>query len=108
MTLGDSIADLWAIVTELERTGDADAGVAMFGNSSGGAIVLAAAAGLPVNALVMFEVPLDSEGGTDGAEFLAGLRERIAGDDPDAVVEFFMKDMPREWLEQAKTSPPGR
>jgi pimeloyl-ACP methyl ester carboxylesterase len=106
MTLADSIADLWAIVSELERTGDADGGVAMFGNSSGGAIALAAAAaGLPVNALVMFEVPLDSEEGTDGAEFHAGLRERIAGDDPDSVVEYFMKDMPREWLEQAKSSP---
>lgn len=106
MTLADSIADLWAIVSELERTGDADAGVALFGNSSGGAIALAgAAAGLPVNALVVFEVPLDAEGGNEGAEFLAGLRERIAGDDPDAVVEYFMKDMPPEWLAGAKSSP---
>lgn len=106
MTLADSIADLWAIVSELERTGDADAGVALFGNSSGGAIALAgAAAGLPVNALVVFEVPLDAEGGNEGAEFLAGLRERIAGDDPDAVVEYFMKDMPPEWLAQSKSSP---
>ena len=39
MTLADSIADLWAIVTELERTGDAPQGVAMFGNSSGGASI---------------------------------------------------------------------
>ncbi|MBM7503506.1 alpha/beta fold hydrolase [Agromyces aurantiacus] len=106
MTLADNIADLWAIVTELERMGDAPTGVALFGNSSGGSIALAAAAaGLPVNALVMFEVPLGVEQGTDGAEFLAGLRDRIAGDDPDAVVEYYMKDMPAEWLEQAKTSP---
>lgn len=106
MTLADSIADLWALVTELERTGEAPHGVAMFGNSSGGAIALAAAAaGVPVSALVLFEVPLDREGGYEGSEFLAGLRERIAGDDPDAVVEYFMKDMPAEWLEQAKASP---
>ncbi|MFE5672769.1 alpha/beta fold hydrolase [Agromyces sp. NPDC056523] len=106
MTLADSIADLYAIVTELERTGDAPQGVALFGNSSGGAIALAAAAaGFPVSALVTFEVPLDPEGGSEGEEFLAGLRDRIAGDDPDAVVEYFMKDMPHEWLEQAKASP---
>ena len=105
-TLADTIDDLRAIVTELERTGDLGDGVALFGSSSGGAIALAAAAaGLPVTAMVLWEVPLGPEEGTDGAEFLAGLRERIAGDDPDAVIEYFMKDMPREWLEGAKGSP---
>jgi pimeloyl-ACP methyl ester carboxylesterase len=106
MTLDDSIADLRAIVTELERTGELGDGVALFGNSSGGSIALAAAAaGLPVTALVLFEVPLGDELGADGAEFVAGLRERIAGDDPDAVVEYYMKDMPPAWLAGAKASP---
>ena len=51
----------------------------LFGNSSGGAISLAAAAaGLPVSGLVLFEGPLDEEGGDSGADFLAGLREQIA------------------------------
>lgn len=105
MTLHDNIVDLRAIVAELERTDDVGDGVALFGNSSGGAIALAAAAGgLPVTGMVLFEVPLDEEQGPGGAEFLAGLRERIAGHDPDAVVEYFMKDMPPEWLEGAKQS----
>jgi pimeloyl-ACP methyl ester carboxylesterase len=106
MTLHHNVADLRAIASELQRTHELGEGVALFGNSSGGAIALAAAAsGVPVTALVLFEVPLDREQGTEGAEFLAGLRERIAGHDPDAVVEYFMKGMPPEWLEQAKASP---
>ncbi|HKH08468.1 MAG TPA: alpha/beta hydrolase [Agromyces sp.] len=105
-TLDDDIADLRAITTELERTGDVGDGVVLFGNSSGGAIALAAAAaGLPVAAMVLFEVPLDEELGSGGADFVAGLRERLAGDDPDAVIEYFMKDMPPEWLAAAKSSP---
>ncbi|MGR2751960.1 alpha/beta fold hydrolase [Agromyces arachidis] len=106
MDLHHTLADLRAIVSELERTHELGEGVALFGNSSGGAIALAAAAsGLPVTAIAAFEVPLGPEQGSEGGEFLAGLRERIAGDDPDAVVEYFMKGMPPEWLEQAKASP---
>jgi pimeloyl-ACP methyl ester carboxylesterase len=106
MDLHHNLADLRAIVSELDRTHELGEGVALFGNSSGGAIALAAAAsGLPVTAIVVFEVPIGAEQGSDGAEFLAGIRERIAGDDPDAVVEYFMKDMPPEWMEQAKGSP---
>lgn len=105
MDLHHNLADLRAIVSELDRTHDLGEGVALFGNSSGGAIALAAAAsGLPVTAQVVFEVPIGAEQGTDGAEFLSGIRDRIAGDDPDAVVEYFMKDMPPEWMEQAKAS----
>ncbi len=106
MGLHETLADLRAIVAELERIHELREGVALFGNSSGGAIALAAAAhGLPVTAIVGFEVPLGEEQGDDGAEFLEGLRERIAGDDADAVVEYFMKDMPPEWLERSKGSP---
>ncbi|BDZ54174.1 alpha/beta fold hydrolase [Agromyces marinus] len=106
MGLHESLADLRAIVAELERTHDLGVGVALFGNSSGAAIALAAAAhGLPVTAIVGFEVPTGTEQGADGAEFLTGLRERLAGDDADAVVEYFMKDMPPEWLERSKASP---
>lgn len=106
MDLHHNLADLRAIVSELDRTHQLGEGVALFGNSSGGSIALAAAAsGLPVTAIVLFEVPIGDEQGTAGAEFLAGLRERISGDDPDAVVEYYMKDMPPQWLEQAKASP---
>ncbi len=103
ITLAQTIEDLRAIVDEL--TDGADDAVALFGNSSGGAIALAAAAvGLPVSKLVLFEVPLDDELGTDGAEFLDGLRERIAVGDGSATVEYFMSDFPPEWVEGAKHS----
>ncbi|MGI9823046.1 alpha/beta fold hydrolase [Agromyces sp. Marseille-Q5079] len=103
ITLAQTIADLRAL-TDLLTEG-ADDAVALFGNSSGGAIALAAAdAGLPVSALVLFEVPLDEERGAGGAEFLAGLRERIRDADGDATVEYFMKDMPPEWLAGARAS----
>ncbi|GAA2038747.1 alpha/beta hydrolase [Agromyces tropicus] len=106
MGLHETLADLRAIVAELERIHELGEGVALFGNSSGGAIALAAAAhGLPVTAIVAFEVPLGAEQGSDGAEFLEGFRERAAGDDADALVEYFMKDMPPEWLERSKGSP---
>ncbi|PJJ71973.1 pimeloyl-ACP methyl ester carboxylesterase [Diaminobutyricimonas aerilata] len=80
--------------------------VALYGSSSGGAIALAAAAsGLPVSHLVLWEPPLGPESGSDGAEFLAGLREAIATGDADRVVAYFMKDMPPEWLEGSRRSP---
>ncbi len=76
---------------------------ALFGSSSGAAIALAAAAaGLPVTKLALWEVPLSRAG---GAEFLAGLRKRIAAGDGDATQAYFMKDMPPQWLEGARNSP---
>ena len=100
MSLAANIADIAALAAEL------DGPVALFGNSSGGSISLAAAAaGLPVSHLVLFEVPLGTEGGTDGAEFLTGLRAQIASGDGDATVAYFMKDMPPEWLAGARQSP---
>jgi len=79
---------------------------ALFGSSSGCAICLAAAAaGLPITKLALWEAPLGEENGTDGEENLAGLRERLVAGDGDAAIEYYMKDMPREWLEGAKQSP---
>ncbi|MDJ0333852.1 alpha/beta hydrolase [Salinibacterium sp. G-O1] len=76
---------------------------ALFGSSSGAAIALAAAsAGLPATKLALWEAPLSRAG---GAEFLAGLRVRIAAGDGDATQAYFMKDMPPQWLEGAKNSP---
>ena len=104
ITLAQTIDDLRALTDQL--TEGADDAVALFGNSSGGSIALAAAAaGLPVSRLVFFEVPLDEEGGTEGAEYLAGLRECIAAGDRAGTIEFYMEDMPREWLDGAKQSP---
>lgn len=99
-TLDDTIDDLRALI-------DAAGGeAALFGNSSGGSISLAAAArGLSISHLVLFEVPLGPELGDDGASFLDGLRERVAAGDREGTVEYFMKDMPPEWLEGARQSP---
>lgn len=104
ITLAQTIDDLRALTDEL--TEGADDAVALFGNSSGGSIALAAAAsGLPISRIVFFEIPLDEEGGTQGAEFLAGLRQYIAAGDREGTIEFYMSDMPREWLDGAKQSP---
>jgi pimeloyl-ACP methyl ester carboxylesterase len=99
-TLAAELADLRALI-------DAVGGrAALVGNSSGGAIALAAAsAGLPVTAVALWEVPLDEELGSQGAEFLIGLRERVEAGDQVGTVEFYMRDMPPEWLERAKRSP---
>jgi pimeloyl-ACP methyl ester carboxylesterase len=103
ITLAQSLDDLAAVIAAL--TEGTDDTVTLFGNSSGGAIALAAAAaGLPVGKLVVFEVPLGPEAGEESAAFLTGLRERIESGDGDATVEYFMRDMPREWLEQSKQS----
>lgn len=104
ITLAQTIDDLRAL-TELLTEG-ADDAVALFGNSSGGSIALAAAAaGLPVSKLVFFEVPLDAEGGAEGAVFAEELRKRIEAGDRVGTLETFMSDMPPEWLEGAKRSP---
>jgi pimeloyl-ACP methyl ester carboxylesterase len=99
-TLHSEIANLSALIAA--NGGQA----ALFGSSSGGAICLAAAAaGLAVTKLGLCEVPLGAENETDGAEFFAGLRERIEAGDRTAALEYYMKDMPPEWLEGARNSP---
>ena len=104
ITLAQTIDDLRALIDEL--TEGADDAVALFGNSSGGSIALAAAAsGLPISRLVFFEVPLGEEGARDGAVFLEELRERIAAGDREGTIETYMADMPPEWLAGAKQSP---
>lgn len=99
-TLANTIEDLRALIDV------AGGPVALVGNSSGGAISLAAAAaGLEISDMVLFEVPMREELGSEGAEFLAGLRGKIANGTPDETIEFFMKDMPPEWLDGARNSP---
>ena len=99
-TLGAELADLRAL---LDTVGGS---AALVGNSSGGAIALAAAAaGLPVTAVALWEVPVDAELGPEGAEFLAGLQERVGAGDKVGTIEFYMRDMPPEWLERARRGP---
>jgi pimeloyl-ACP methyl ester carboxylesterase len=99
-TLEQEVLDIAALI-------EANGGeAALYGSSSGGSIALAAAAGgLPITKLALWETPLDDELGTDGAAFLDRLRELIAAGDNERVVEFFMQDMPPEWLEGSRQSP---
>ena len=77
---------------------------ALYGSSSGAVLCLwAAAAGLPVSSLVLWEPPLEPEGTRD-RDWLTGLERRIAADDREGAAEFFMRDMPPEWIESAKGS----
>jgi pimeloyl-ACP methyl ester carboxylesterase len=99
-TLEAELTALRALIAE------AGGRAALFGMSSGGSISLAAAAaGLPVTALALWEVPLDGEEDSGPQEFLTLLREKIRAGDGDATVEFFMKDFPPEWIAGAKASP---
>ena len=99
-SLDQELADLAALI---ETVGGP---AALYGSSSGGAIALAAAAaGLPISRLALWEVPLDAELGGEGAEFLAGFRKEISTGDTEASLLYFMKDMPAEWVEGSRNSP---
>ena len=86
-----------------------DGSAALYGNSSGGALALLAAAtpgvGERITKLALFEVPLTLEGEGDGGADLRAMNDLVAAGDRAAVVEYFMKDMPPQWLEGAKNSP---
>jgi pimeloyl-ACP methyl ester carboxylesterase len=93
------VEDIAALVDEVGGS------AALFGSSSGGALCLwAAAEGLGVSKLVLWEPPLTLEGHGDGGETLENLQRFIANDDRDGAVGYFMRDMPREWYERARGS----
>ncbi|MFW3170510.1 alpha/beta fold hydrolase [Geodermatophilus sp. CPCC 206100] len=77
----------------------------LYGSSSGGAIALAAAAGLPgVDRLLLWEVPLGEEGGTDGAQFLAAIRALVAAGDREGTLRLFTEDIPG-WFDSVRAGP---
>jgi pimeloyl-ACP methyl ester carboxylesterase len=79
---------------------------AVFGNSSGSALCLqGGAAGLPITRIALWEPPFAFEAENDGGAFLAGLQDRIAAGDRAGAVDYFMSDMPPEWVQGAKASP---
>ncbi|SFT69326.1 Alpha/beta hydrolase family protein [Geodermatophilus amargosae] len=78
----------------------------LYGSSSGGAIALAAAAELPgVERLFLWEVPLDEEQGTAGAEALAAVRALVADGDREGIWRLWTDGMPPEWFEQMRSGP---
>ena len=75
------------------------------GHSSGCSLALrAAAAGLPVTGLALWEAPV----ATDAAETRAWsdeIERLIDAGDTEAAQRHYMKDMPPEWLAGAEASP---
>jgi pimeloyl-ACP methyl ester carboxylesterase len=93
-TLAGEVAAIAGLVDELGGR------AALYGSSSGGAIALAAAAQMPgVDALALWEVPVGTEGGAEARAWHAGIVERAAAGDPEAVLRFAMEGMPPEWLD---------
>lgn len=77
---------------------------ALCGHSSGGSISLAAAAqGLPVTALALWETPIAPVGTV--AEWIGEVERRIDAGDFDGALAQYMKDMPPIWLEEARKDP---
>ena len=78
----------------------------LYGSSSGGAIALAAAAAIPgVEQLVLWEVPLGEEEGSDAAELLSAIQERVEAGDREGTLRRFMDGMPPEWFEGMRNGP---
>jgi pimeloyl-ACP methyl ester carboxylesterase len=98
------IEDLEALI--IEAGGSAH----VFGASSGGALAMeAAAAGLPIARLVVYEVPyaLDKDGPHWDRRILPEVEELLAEGRRGDVVELFMRTVgsPEEAVEGAKASP---
>lgn len=94
--------ELAAIAALIEVAGGS---AVLCGHSSGCSISLAAAArGLPVAGLVLWEAPFGPEGGP-AREWAAEVDRRIDAGDLEGALAYYMKDMPPEWLEGAKQSP---
>ena len=98
--------DLDREVEALRAVVDAAGGrAALCGHSSGCAISLyAAAAGVPVDGLVLWEAPLSAPAART-REWVDGLEQRIDAGELEAAQEWYMRDMPPEWLAGAKASP---
>lgn len=94
--------ELDAVAAVLDAAGGA---AVLCGHSSGCSISLrAAAAGLPVLGLALWEAPLES--GADATAAWAGeFVRRLDAGDLEGATEQYMKDMPPEWLAGAKASP---
>lgn len=87
------------------RAGSGDAPLVLCGHSSGSTIALAAAArGVEVAGLVLWETPLrPPESGV--VAWAAEFGRLLDAGDPEAAQVLYMRDMPPEWLERARTSP---
>jgi len=95
--------ELEDVAALIDRVGG---GAALFGHSSGGAIALLAAhRGLDVTRSAVFEVPLPPSRAHQSDAYRDNLVDLVNAGDHEAATEFFMKDMPPEWLAAAKAGP---
>lgn len=75
------------------------------GHSSGGSIALAAVErGLPVVGLALWETPIAGDP-TAAREWATEFIRRLDVEELEPALEWYMKDMPPEWLAGAKQSP---
>jgi pimeloyl-ACP methyl ester carboxylesterase len=94
--------ELGAIRALLELVGGT--GV-LCGHSSGCSISLyAAAAGLPIAGLALWEAPLAGTA-IETQAWSDEIERRIDAGDFEGATSYYMKDMPPAWLAEAKTSP---
>ncbi|WP_309104117.1 alpha/beta hydrolase [Microbacterium sp.] len=101
-TVPDLDRELEAIRALIDEVGGR---AALCGHSSGCTIALAAAArGLPVTGLLLWEAPIGGQSGGAGRWADEVLRRIDEGDLEGALVHY-MKDMPPEWLEDARRPP---
>jgi len=99
----------WDLDREVEAlravVGAAGGRAVLCGHSSGCSISLyAAAQGVPVDGLVLWEAPVAAPAAST-KDWVDGLEERIDAGTLEAAQEWYMKDMPPEWLAGAKASP---
>jgi pimeloyl-ACP methyl ester carboxylesterase len=99
---GDSgDANAYSVAREVEDIAalieSAGGSACVFGASSGAALALhAAASGVPITKLAMYEPPFVAEGaGRDEPDHVAHLRALLASGRRGAAVKYFMKDMVR-------------
>lgn len=94
--------ELVAVAALLEVAGGS---AVLCGHSSGCSIALAAAAsGLPVDGLVLWEAPLGLQNG-GAREWADEVGRRITAGDLEGALVHYMKDMPAEFLAGARQSP---
>lgn len=90
-----------ALRSLIELTGGS---AVLCGHSSGCSIALAAAAnGLPVSGLALWEAPIAPTG--TAAEWIAEVERRMDAGDLEGALAHYMKDMPPEWLAESKKDP---
>jgi pimeloyl-ACP methyl ester carboxylesterase len=95
------IEDLAAVI---EATGGS---AAVYGHSSGGALALeAAAAGLPVTRLAVYEPPYDADPDGTAPALREAVHERLAAGDPDGAATRFLEatGMPPQALAGVRSS----